>query len=75
MDAARWPGQKSPDIRSLMVWGVVPDDMDDALVGVACLDLGEQLYGADPIDGDRLDKGRVEGLQVHRAVNIHAASA
>ena len=51
MDAARWPGQKSPDIRPFMIGSVVPDDMDDALVGVARLDLGEKLRGTDPVDG------------------------
>ena len=56
-----------------MIGSVVPDDMDDALVGVARLDLGEKLRGTDPVDGGRLDEGRVEGLEVYRPCLLYTS--
>ncbi len=73
-DAAVWPCGKCPDIWSFMIGGVVPDDMNDALVGVAGLDPGEKLRGADPIYGGWFDKWRVKGFRVDRTVNIHSAT-
>ncbi|PZX24574.1 hypothetical protein LY10_02825, partial [Planktotalea frisia] len=35
MDAAIWSGEESPDIRPFVIGGIVPDDMNDALVGIA----------------------------------------
>jgi len=60
--------QKSPDIGAFVVGGVVPDNMNDALVGVARLDLGEQLRGTDAIDGGGLNEGR--GTQLPRRLAI-----
>ena len=51
MDAAVQPGEKSPDIRAFVVGGIFPDDMDQALVGVARLNFGEKLRCADAVDG------------------------
>ena len=62
VDTAGWSCQKSPDIRPFVVGGIVPNHMNDALVGVALFDLGEQLDGADPINCRRFDKGGIEGL-------------
>ena len=70
MDAAVWPCEESPDIWSFVVGGVVPDDMDDALVRIARLDPGEELCGTDPIDGRGFDKGRVEGFKVKRTMDV-----
>ena len=50
MDTTSWPCKKSPDIGPFVVGGVVPDDMNDALVGVARFDLGQKLRGTDPIN-------------------------
>ena len=63
-------------IRALtfVVGGVVPDDMNDALVGVARFDLGQKLRGTDPIDGCGFDKRCVEGLEVHSSMNVHTTA-
>ena len=52
MDAAFRLGEKSPDIRAFVAGGIVPDDVDQALVGVARLNFGEKLRRADAVDGD-----------------------
>ena len=83
VNAAVRPCEECPDIRSFMTGGVIPDDMDDnmpedmddALVGVASPCPGEKLRGADPIDGRRLDKGGVEGFEVERAMDIHPSAS
>ena len=41
VDAAVWSGKESPDIWPFVIGGVVPDDMNDALFGVAGLNLGK----------------------------------
>ena len=66
VDTAGCPGKESPDIGPFVAGGVVPDDMNDALVGVALLDLGKKLDGTDPIDAQRFDKGCIEGLKVRK---------
>ncbi len=55
-----------------MVWGIVPNDVNDTFVRVPRLDFGEKLNGADTIDGGWFNEGRVEGFQVQSAVNVHA---
>ena len=79
VNAAVRPCEECPDIRSFRTGGVIPDDMpedmDDALVGVASPCPGEKLRGADPIDGRRLDKGGVEGFEVERAMDIHPSTS
>ncbi|MNL46026.1 hypothetical protein D3C87_1687100 [compost metagenome] len=60
---------------AILVWGIVPNDVNDTFIRVPRLDLGEKLNGANPIDGGWLNKGRVEGFQVQSAVNVHAAAA
>lgn len=72
MNAAVFVRQERSDIGAFVVRGVVPDDMDDGLVGVARLDFGQQLRGAEPIDGGWFNEGRVEGFQVQSTVNVHA---
>ena len=72
--AASCPGKEGPDIEPFVVGGVVPDDMNDALVGVARFDLGQKLCCTDPIDGCGFDKGCVEALKVHSAMNVHATT-
>ena len=71
VDTALWPCKELPDIRSLVIGGIIPNDMDEAFVGVACLNLGEQLRGTGPIHRSGLDKGRIEGLKVKRAMDVH----
>jgi len=74
VDAALWSCQESPDIRPFVTGRVIPDDVDDAFVGIADLDFGEKLRGADPVDGDWLDKRRVKGLKVQCAMEVHPAT-
>lgn len=58
-DTGGFSCKESTDIRSF-VMGFGPDDMNDALVGVARLGLCEKLGGIDPINGRGLDKRRIE---------------
>jgi len=67
MDAASCPGKKSPDIGPFVVSGVAPDDMNNALVGVARFDPGQKLCCTDPINGCGLDKGPVEACLILNA--------
>ena len=62
MDATILPCEKLSDIRPFVIGGIVPDDMDQSLVRVACFNLGEKLCSVDPIDGRWLDKGCVKGF-------------
>ena len=75
VDAAVWSGKESPDIRSFMIGGIVPDNMDQSLVRVASFNFGKKLRRADPVDGGWLDKGRIEGFKIERTMDIHAAPA
>ena len=70
VDTAGCSRQKSPDIRAFVVGGIVPDHMNDALVGVALLDLGQQLDSAAAFNCRRFDKGCIEGFEVHSTMNI-----
>lgn len=70
VDPAPGPCEKRPDVWSFMVGGVVPDHMNDALVGVAGFNLGEKLRCTDPIDSGWLDKGGIESFKVERTVDI-----
>ena len=72
MNATVFARQERSDIGAFVVWGIVPNDVNDTFVRVSRLDLGEKLNGANPIDGGWFNKGRVEGLQVQSAVNVHA---
>ena len=47
-----------------MVWGIVPNDVNDTFVRVSGLDLGEKLNRADTIDGDWFNEGRIKVFQV-----------
>jgi hypothetical protein len=62
MDTASCPGKESSDIGPFVVGSVVPDDMNDALIGVARFNLGQKLCCTDPINGYGLDKRCVEAL-------------
>ena len=75
MDTTIWPCEKFSNIRPSVIGGIIPDDMDQSLVRVACFNLGEKLCGADPVDGRWLDKGCVESFQVDRAMDINPAAA
>ena len=72
VDATVGPSEEFTNVWALVVSSVVPDHMDEALVGIAGLDLGQKLRGADPVYSGRLDKGRVEGFKVERTMDIHA---
>ena len=75
MDTTSWPGKKSPDIGPSVAGDVVPDDMNDALVGVALLDLGEKLGSTDPINGSTVRQKvhrRFRGAQPHECSHDHA---
>ena len=56
--------RKVSDIGPFVVGGVVPDHMNDALIGIARFDLGQKLHGTDPVHGCGLDKRRIEGFKV-----------
>ena len=75
IDTTILPCEKLSDIWPFVIGGIVPDDMDQALVRDAGFNLGEKLCGADPIDGRWLDKGRVDGFEVDRAMDINLAAA
>ena len=75
MDAAVCSGQKGSDIRPFVVGRIIPNNVNDAPVGVACLDFSQKLHSADPIDGGWLDKGRIEGFKVERSMDIHPATS
>ena len=70
MDTASSPGKEGSDIGPFVVGSVVSDDMNDALVRVARFDLGQQLHGADAINGCGLDKGCNEGFEVYSPMNV-----
>ena len=50
MDAASCPGEEGSDIGPFVAGSVVPDDMNDALIGVTLLDLGQKLCCTDPMN-------------------------
>ena len=72
MDAAVRPCKELPDIRPLVGGGVVSNDMGEAFIRVARLDLGKKLRGTGPVHGSGPDKGRIEILKVQRAMDVHA---
>ena len=75
MDTTLGPGEEFPDIRPFVIGCIVPDYIDQSLVRIALFDLGQKLCCADPINGGGLDKGCIEGFQIDRAMDIHAATA
>ena len=64
VDTAGCPCKKSPDIGPFVVGGVVPDDMNEALAGVARFDLRQKLRGADPINRCGFNKGCIKGFEI-----------
>ena len=70
VDAALRPCEKFSDIRAFVVGSVVPDHVDQAFIGVTCLDSGEKLRGADPVDGGRFTKGCIEVLKIERTMDV-----
>ena len=72
MNATFFARQERSDIGAFVVWGIVPNDVNDTFVRVSGLDFGEKLNGADTIDGRWLNEGRVEGFQVQSPVNVDA---
>ena len=72
MNATVFARQERSDIGAFVVWGIVPNDVNDTFVRVPRLDLGENLNRANPIDGGWFNEGRVEGFQVQSTVNVHA---
>ena len=72
MNATVFARQERSDIGAFVVWGIVPNDVNDTFVRVSSLDFGEKLNGADTINGGWFNEGRVEGFQVQSAVNVHA---
>ena len=61
-DAAVWSLQPLPDHTGVMITGVVDDDVDPPLAGVAGLQLREQRDGGGGIDPLGLDQRAVEIL-------------
>ena len=59
INATVFARQERSDIGAFVVWGIVPNDVNDTFVGVSGLDLGEKLNRADTIDGGWFNKGRI----------------
>ena len=74
MNATLFARQERSDIGAFVVWGIVPNDMNDTFFRVSGLDFGQELNGTDPIDGGWLNEGCVEGFQVQSTMNVHAAA-
>ena len=51
MNATVFARQERSDIGVFVVWGIVPNDVNDTFVRVSGLDFGKKLNRADPIDG------------------------
>ena len=58
-----------------MVGSVAPDDVKDALVKIACIDLGKKLDSTGPINGCRFDKRRIKCFEVQSTMNVDAATS
>ena len=48
MNATVFARQERSDIGAFVVWGIVPNDVNDTFVRVSRLDLSEKLNGANP---------------------------
>ena len=59
MNATVFARQERSDIGAFVVWGIVPNDVNDTFFQVSGLDLGEKLNRADTIDGGWFNKGRI----------------
>ena len=57
---------------AFVVWGIVPNDVNDTFVRVSGLDFGKKLNRSDPIDGGWFNEGRIKVFQVESSVNVHA---
>ena len=62
MNATVFARQERSDIGAFVVWGIDPNNVNDTFVRVSRLDLGENLSGANPIDGGWFNKEYVEGF-------------
>ena len=51
VDTAGRPCQEGSDIGPFVLGGSVPDDINDALIGVGRLDFGQKLHGTGPMAG------------------------
>ena len=60
MNATAFARQERSDIGAFVVRGIVPNNVNDAFVGVSDLGFGEKLNRADPIDGGWLNEGRIK---------------
>ena len=72
MNATVFARQERSDVGAIVVWGIVPNDVNDTFVRVSGLDFGEKMNGADTIDGGWFNEGRDEGFQVQSPVNVDA---
>ena len=64
MNATFFARQERSDIGAFVVWGIVPNNVNDTFVGVSDLGFGEELNRADPIDGGWFNEERIKGFQV-----------
>ena len=64
MNATVFARQERADIEAFVVWGIVPNDVNNTFISAPRLDLGEKLNGANPIEGGWFNKGRVVGRQL-----------
>ena len=71
-DAAVWSLQPLPDHTGVMITGVVGNDVDPPLAGVAGLQLRERRDGRGGIDPLGLDQRAVGIPQVERRVKVEA---
>ena len=51
MNATVFARQERSDIGAFVVWGIVPNDVNDTFVRVSRLNLGKKLNRANPIGG------------------------
>jgi len=63
LDTASRPRQKGPNIGPFVIGDVVPDEMNDPIVRVPLLNLGQKLDGNDPINGCRFDKKCIKSFE------------
>ena len=75
MNATVFARQERSDIGAFVVWGIVPNDVNDTFVRVSSLDFGEKLNGADTIDGGWFKKRarrRFPGSERRECSRAHA---
>lgn len=66
------PSEEFANLWTFVVGYIVANHMHEAHDGTAGFDLGNNLHGADPVHGGRLDKGRIKILKIECTMDVHA---